>query len=306
MKIDINHIKDYLTKETLKFEYHGDASLEIEGFCPLSEFAPKCITWIKKIDNYRLTDIDSSFRLLIVADKKPDYKHEGYNLLIANNPKAVYFDILNKFFLPARKVGIAETALIETKTIGENVSIGHHCYISPDVVIGNNVTIKHNVTIECPTIIGDDCIIESGVVIGTFGYGYYEKGGRPQKVPDFGGVTIGNRVEIGANTCIVRGTLADTIIEDDVKIDNLCHIAHNAIIGARSYVIALSMIAGSSKIEHDAYIAPGAMIMNQLTIGNNSIIGMGAVVTKDVERNKVMAGVPAKVLRENIKQSEAI
>ena len=109
-------------------------------------------------------------------------------------------------------------------------------------------------------------------------------------------------MEIGANVCIARGTLADTIIECNVKIDNLCHIAHNVHIGKNCLVIAQSMLGGSSVLHDDVYVAPAAAIINQVEIGRNSLVGMGAVVTKSVEENKVVAGVPAKVLRDNKKR----
>jgi len=83
-----------------------------------------------------------------------------------------------------------------------------------------------------------------------------------------------------------------------VKIDNLCHIAHNVVIKENCNVIALSMLAGSVILEKNAYIAPGALVKNQLTIGENSLVGLGAVVIKNVEANKVVAGVPAKVIKD--------
>lgn len=166
--------------------------------------------------------------------------------------------------------------------------------------IGDNVVIKNNVSIEGKVIIGNNTIIHSGVVIGTDGFGYYQnEEGKNIKVPHYGGVVIGEYVEIGANTCIDRGTLDDTVIGNYVKIDNLCHIGHNCVIEDNSSIVALSMLGGSAEISKNSYIAPGVMIKNQLKIGENSLIGMGAVVTKDVEKNKVVAGVPAKVIREN-------
>lgn len=148
--------------------------------------------------------------------------------------------------------------------------------------------------------IGCNTIIHSGVVIGTDGFGYFDnEDGLHEKVEHFGGVSIGDNVEIGANTCIDRGTLDDTYIGNNVKIDNLCHIAHNVTIEENSMVIALSMLGGSSTLKKNVYIAPGVMVMNQVTIGERSLAGMGAVVIKDVQNNKVVIGVPAKELREN-------
>jgi len=302
VKICVSDILEYLSDNGFDYDYSGSDSLFVDGFCSLSERRPGSITWIKKIVEFDLSSIADPSSLLIVSNSPlANNDISKYNLIITDNPKAIYFEILKQFFAPIRNLpGIAPTAVVETSRIGRNVSIGHNCYISKDVTIGNNVTIKNNVVIECPTSIGDDCIIESGVVIGASGYGYYTHGDKqPRKVPDYGGVTIGDRVSIGANACIVRGTLSDTIIEDDAKIDNLCHIAHNARIGARSYVIALSMVAGSTVIEEDVYIAPGAMIMNQITVGKNSQVGMGAIVARSVEPNKIIVGLPARVVKEN-------
>ena len=302
MTIDITEIVSLLKKERMAYEYHGNRKLSISGFSPLSDPKPNTITWIKKIDNYSLDQIDSNLGLLIVVDSLPvDTSVQDYNLIVTKDPKATYFEILNTFFVVSERYpSVSPSAIVETSLVGDNVIIGHNCYICSEAKIGSNVTIMNNVVIECPTVIGNDCIIESGTIIGTRGYGYYTTHEKEiRKVPDFGGVVIGNRVEIGANVCIARGALADTIIEDDVKIDNLCHIAHNVHIGARCYVVALSMLAGSSSVEEDAYIAPGSMIMNQKTVGRNSFVGLGAVVLDDVEPNKVVVGVPARAIREN-------
>jgi len=292
----------FLSNEKLEHEFIGDNSLIVSSFCSVFEVKPKCITWIRSIESFDLSTINDPVNLLIVTDDKPEnYDTTGYNMIITSNPKAIYFEIIKRFFpTSVNAPGIAATAVVETKNIGSNVSIGHNSYICEDVTIGNNVLIKHNVVIECPTTIGNDCIIESGVAIGPIGYGYYTLEDKtPRKVPDYGGVRIGDRVSIGANTCIARGTLSDTIIEDDAKIDNLCHIAHNARIGARSYIIALSMVAGSTVIEEDVYIAPGAMVTDNITVGKNSMVGLGAIVAKSVEPNKIIVAPPARVVKEN-------
>jgi len=298
----INEILSFLSDENHVFEFIGETSVEINDFCPISQQKPNCISWIRSVDLFDISAIKSPESMLFVVDKHPvEYNLSGYNLIITNDPRAVYFEILKRFFPPEDNTpGISTTSVVETGNIGSNVSIGHNCYICGDVIIGDNVVIKHNVVIECPATIGNDCVIESGAIIGAAGYGYYTLGDKqPRKVPDYGGVRIGNRVSIGANTCIVRGTLSDTVIEDDVKIDNLCHIAHNTRIGARSYVIALSMVAGSTVIEEDVYIAPGAMIMDNITIGENTMVGMGAIVAKSVEPNKIIVAPPARVIKEN-------
>ena len=301
MKIAVNEILTFLSGKNLKHEFSGDSSMEVGGFCPISTQKPGCISWIRSVEVFSLAGISSPADLLVIIDKKPDdFDISGYNLIITDDPKAVYFEILKRFFPPRQNTpGIAATSVVETKNIGSNVFIGHNCYICEDVTIGDNVTIMHNVVIECPATIGNDCVIESGVIIGSMGYGYFtDKEKRPVKVPDYGGVKIGNRVDIGSNTVIARGTLSDTIIEDDVKIDHQSAIGHNVRIGARSYIIA-SMLGGSCVIEEDVYIAPGAVTMDHITIGKNAMVGLGAVVARSVEPGKIIVGLPARVVKEN-------
>jgi UDP-3-O-[3-hydroxymyristoyl] glucosamine N-acyltransferase LpxD len=302
MNLSIGDITGYLDGQKLNYQYSGKQSLLVSGFCSLSNLKRNSVTWIKKLCNFDIGSMDKSLDLLIITDNAgtDESSTNGYNVITCGNPKQLFFSILARFFAEPQKAAISPASTVETREIGSNVSIGHNCFICKDVVIGNNVIIRNNVVIECKTVIGENTVIGSGVVIGTDGFGYYKDGqGINRKVPHFGGVLIGRDVEIGANTCIDRGTLDDTVIEDNVKIDNLCHIAHNVHIKENVFVIALSMIAGSAVLEKNAYIAPGALVINQATVGENSLVGMGAVVVKSVEAGKVVAGVPARVLRDN-------
>lgn len=300
---DIKTIQNYLESERLSFSFMGNHQMMIEGFSPLKAPKEKTITWIKEPSKFDLTSLKDFKELLIVTTFEGQnlYKESGQSFIFCKDPKEVFFMILTAFFQTKTYTsGIHPTAVVESDQIGENVHIGCHTYIGKSVVIGDNVVIKNNVSIEGKVSIGENTLIHSGVVLGSDGYGYFkDQNNINQKVPHFGGITIGHDVEIGANTCIDRGTLDNTIIEDYVKIDNLCHIGHNVVIEEQAMVIALSMLGGSSKLEKKAYVAPSASIMNQIVIGENSLVGMGAVVNKNVEKNKVVAGVPARVIKEN-------
>jgi UDP-3-O-[3-hydroxymyristoyl] glucosamine N-acyltransferase len=146
-------------------------------------------------------------------------------------------------------------------------------------------------------ILGKNTFIGENCSIGNDGFGYIQDENKKWiKFPHYGDVVIGDDVEIGNNVCIDRGTLSNTIIGNGVKIDNLVHIAHNVEIGENTLIIAQTMIGGSSKIGKDCWISPSTSIKNGINIGDNVLIGMGAVVLKDVENNKVMVGNPAKEL----------
>lgn len=300
MKICVKDICSFLRENKVEFHYSGNEQAIVTCFAPLKALKENAVTWMKTVNKEGIEEIDKYKNLLLIAPEGFLSKYKmRLNVIECKNPKAVFFKILEYFFKEKEVDTISSTATVLTTNIGKNVSIGNYTFINEEVVIGDNVSIGNNVSIECPVKIGDNSIIHSGVVIGTDGFGYYKEDGIYYKVPHFGGVIIGDRVEIGANTCIDRGTMEDTCIGNDVKIDNLCHIAHNVKIKDRSMVIALSLLGGSVVLEEGVYVAPGALVMNQIQVGEGSLIGMGSVVTKNIEKNKVVVGVPAKVIREN-------
>ena len=132
-------------------------------------------------------------------------------------------------------------------------------------------------------------------MIGGCGFGtYLDEEGHPELVPHPAGVTIGDHVKIFANTCIVRGCLSDTIIEDHAMVDNLCHIAHNVHLHENVQVAACSEISGSATIGRDSWIAPGVTILNGIHVGENVYTGIGSNLVKDVPDHTLVYGNPAK------------
>lgn len=181
----------------------------------------------------------------------------------------------------------------ETAVIGENVVIESGCHIHANVVIEPNVVLHKG------TVIGEDSLIRSCTSIGGDGFGFERlDNNKPIKFPHLGRVIVGKNVEIGSCTAIARGTLSDTVIEDDVKIDNLVHVAHNVLIKKGAFVIACAEISGGVIVEEGAWIAPNSSTHQKIRIGKGSIVGLGAVVTKDIEDKTIWAGNPAKKLRE--------
>ena len=117
-------------------------------------------------------------------------------------------------------------------------------------------------------------------------------------IPHIGNVVLGNNVEIGNNSCIDRAVLGSTILHDNVKVDNLVHIAHGVVIGKNSLIIANAMVAGSATIGEHVWVAPSASILNKKSIANNAVIGMGAVVLKNVNEGETIIGNPGKPLNK--------
>ena len=297
--VTFQEIITFLDKKQMVYGFKGDVHRNVAGFCSLKQQRSNCLMWIKTLDALEGEQLRYKDNALLVTPEQLSGE-EAPNQIITDQPKAVFFSIIEYFWKETSEPGIASTAVVETDKIGENVSIGHHCYIGQDVSIGDNTVIEHGVIIDGDVTIGANCLIHSGVVIGTDGFGFFvnQSDGMPVKVEHFGGVEIGNEVEIGANTCVDRGTIDNTIIRDRVKIDNLVHIAHNVVIGEGSMVVALSLLGGSAELGVRSYVAPGVMIKNQIHLGEGAFAGMGAVVIDDIPAGMVAAGVPATVIRK--------
>lgn len=279
-----------------KVSFSGNEQGCIGGFCSITNLKENCITWVKRIDSETTQLLREVKGLLIVSQSI--IPEVDADFLLTDNPKKVFFEILNHFWGEENKPYIGKTSIVKGQ-LGENVIIGEHCFIDEGVIIGEGSILEHNIVLKSGTSIGKECIIHSGVVIGTDGFGFFKNDDDSWgKVPHFGGVIIGNCVEIGANTCIDRGTIENTEIGDNVKIDNLCHIAHNVKIQENSLVIAGAIICGSAYLGKNAYIAPGGIVRNQCKLGENSFVGLGGVVVNDVGKNVLVAGVPAKKIRD--------
>lgn len=177
----------------------------------------------------------------------------------------------------AANVVIGEHCVIGAGTeIGAGTVIGDHCVLGTDCLLRANVTLYHDV------VLGERVRIHSGSVIGADGFGFAPDKGQWHKIAQLGGVRIGNDVEIGANTCVDRGALGDTVIGDHVILDNQIQIAHNVQIGAGTAIAACSGIAGSTRIGARCTIAGGVGIAGHLDICDGVHIAAMALISKSI------------------------
>ena len=151
------------------------------------------------------------------------------------------------------------------------------------------------------TKIGKGSIIQPGAVIGSDGFGFVKVNGNNIKIEQIGNVIIEEEVEIGANTCIDRGTIGDTIIKKGTKIDNLVHIAHNDIIGENCFIVAQTGISGSVEVGDNTTLAGQVGVAGHLKIGNNVIIAARSGVTNDVPDGSKMSGYPLREHMEDLR-----
>ncbi len=223
------------------------------------------------------------------------------NWIVVKQPRLTFSIILKLFFIKKDKFGfIADSAHIHptVKLDKTKVIIGHNVVIEQNTTIGDYVQIGANTVIKNNTKIGNQVKIGSNNTIGGIGFGYEEnENGEFDLIPHIGNVILSEKVEIGNNTCIDRAVMGSTILNENVKVDNLVHIAHGVKIGKNSVIIANAMIAGSVIIGENVWVSPSSSIIQKVNIGDNSLIGMGSVVIKTVEESIIVAGVPAKKIK---------
>ena len=278
----------------------GDGSCQIESVATLKNAAAKQISFLTNslyIEQLANTGAYAVILTEELIDKCP------VNALVVSNPHAAYAKIATLLSPPAYpRQGHHPSAVIAPDTkvhpdsfIGPNVHIGQNCVIEEGVSIGANTVIGNdcyvgkdtvilaNVTIVGKTRIGQRGLFHPGVVIGADGFGQAYDDGAWLKVPQLGGVRIGNDVEIGANTTVDCGALEDTVIEEGVKLDNQIQVAHNVRIGAHTVIAAATAIAGSVTIGKHCMIAGAVAIAGHLTIADNVVITGMSMVTSSID-----------------------
>jgi UDP-3-O-[3-hydroxymyristoyl] glucosamine N-acyltransferase len=242
--------------------------------------------------------------------------------LEVKNPHAAYAIIAQKFypkdkFIPkvspnaevpdkyklSNKIRIDPFVVIEENAIiDDNVWIGSGSYIGKGVKIGYGTRIHSNVSLECAEI-GKNVLLYSGVRVGQSGFGFAPTAQGHVVIPQVGKVVIGNNVEIGANSCIDRGSYGPTIIGEGTFIDNLVHIAHNVKIGKYCAIAGQVGIAGSTRIEDYCMFGGQVGIGGHITIGKGTQAGGQAGITKDLKEGSKVSGTPAIPLSQYHRQS---
>ncbi|MBL7884165.1 MAG: UDP-3-O-(3-hydroxymyristoyl)glucosamine N-acyltransferase [Bacteroidia bacterium] len=282
-------------------EYIGDKAALVKELIQLEarNQNENALYWCSDKNIKQLKDIEKGVVVCSTLVKSIGIK-KSCNYLIVDSPRLAFQKIILEFFYQKPVASISDRASIHSSVqLKKNVSVGPNVLIEENCIVGENTSIGANSVILRNTIIGNNVQIGCNNTIGGVGFGYERnEKGEFELIPHIGNVIIRDRVEIGNNTCIDRAVLGSTLIEENVKVDNLVHIAHGVVIGRNSLVIANSMIAGSVVVGENVWIAPSTSVINKCTIEDNAFVGMGAVVLKSVASNTVVVGNPARVLNK--------
>lgn len=294
--VTLQEIETFLKQEKLEYRVQVAGEVTVQGFSSLDHYQPGTLTWIKSADRWNAGMPELS---LCIVQEGVDISLP--NQIICHNSKAVFFSLIEHFFaVQEEEEPIGRNTVIGSHVrLGRNVRIGHNCSITGDVVIGDDTVISDNVVIKNRVRIGKRCTIQALTMIGEDGFGAYEEENhRKVMIRHYGGVTIGDDVFISSHVDIERGTIDDTYIGDGTKIAPCTLIAHNSRVEKDAMLIC-SHLYGSVHVGENSWVV-GSIVKNQCNVGDNTIIGIGSAVTRDIEDGKVAVGIPAKVIRENI------
>ncbi|MCC6797994.1 MAG: UDP-3-O-(3-hydroxymyristoyl)glucosamine N-acyltransferase [Candidatus Hydrogenedentes bacterium] len=288
----------------------GDSATRITGLNGIRDAGPTELTFLadKHYERFLTASLAGA---IIVPNGTPS---NGKTVIAVSNPRLAVFAILKHLEAELAVVppGVHPTAYVApTATLGVGISLGPYssvgdgtvladgvnihasAHIGRNCVIGRQAVIYQNVTIGDRVTVGNECIIQPGAVVGADGFGYTEQNGEQIRIPQVGTVILGDRVEVGANSCIDRATFGATIIGSGSKIDNLVQIGHNVQLGRNCIVCGNAGIAGSTVLGDNVTIGAAAGANGHIEIGTGAKVAANAGVTKSVAPGAIVSGFPA-------------
>ncbi|MEE2947184.1 MAG: UDP-3-O-(3-hydroxymyristoyl)glucosamine N-acyltransferase [Verrucomicrobiota bacterium] len=290
-------------------EVVGNGDIKLIGFAQADVAKPGDLTFAEDEKFFRLAEQSEASAILATDQFSSDNK----TVIRVKNARVAFARVL-PFLFPEKQFGpgthpsavIAESAQVDGTAhigpncvIGENAVIGHQAILEANCILGDQsslgqaVRLFPNVTIYPQSRIGDRVRIHSASVVGSDGYGYVFDEGHHRKIPQIGGVVIGNDVEIGSSVTIDRGALGNTEIGDGTKIDNLVQIGHNVVIGKHCLIVAQTGIGGSTQIGEFSTLAGQVGVIGHITIGPKAVIASKSAVMSSLEGGKQYMGIPA-------------
>jgi len=306
--------------EKFGLELRGDADAPVKGVAPIADARPGQLAFYSTERNsaaFKILPIEvlknTRATVILVQPEQAANAPRGATLLITESPRGNIVKILGEIYREPPRYGISRNATIargvffrnkRTVYVGQYATIERGAVIEADVKIYPGAYIGKNVTIGRGTIvqtgahienatIGAECVINAGAVIGKDGFGYTRQDGHNVFIPHVGRVVLGDRVSVGANTCIDRGAMTDTMVGDGTKIDNLCQIAHGVVIGCECFLASGVGIAGGCVLGDRVLLGGHVGLANGVKIGNDASVGANSGVFRNVPDGASHMGYPA-------------
>jgi UDP-3-O-[3-hydroxymyristoyl] glucosamine N-acyltransferase len=273
--------------DALGGELRGDATLSIERLSPLQNAQPDALSFLSH-PKYQQELAASRAGCVIVSPAMSEAAAARGACIVTPDPY-LYFARLTQLWKASHARPEAErihpSAVVHPETLVDPTArIGALCVIERGARIGAGTVLKSRVTVSEDCTIGERCLLHPGVVIGADGFGLAPSKEGWVKIEQLGAVRIGNDVEIGANTCIDRGALDDTVLEDGVKLDNLIQIGHNVRVGRNTAMAGCVGVAGSATIGANCTFGGGAIVLGHLSVADNVHVSAATVVTRSIRK----------------------
>ncbi len=271
--------------EQLGGELLAPPDVDIHSLAPLESAQADQISFLSH-PKYQAQLAASQAACVIVSPAMREAAVQRGGCIVTDNPY-LYFARLTRLWRQHHprhaSTGIHSSAVVDPQAqVHPSARIGPQCVVEAGARIGAHTVLSSRVTVGFDCVVGERCILHSGVVIGADGFGFAPHAGTWEKIEQLGAVQIGNDVEIGANTCIDRGALSDTIIEDGVKLDNLIQIGHNVRVGKHTAMAGCVGVAGSATIGAHCTVGGGAVVLGHLTLADGVNISAASVVTRSI------------------------
>ncbi|MBA3069673.1 MAG: UDP-3-O-(3-hydroxymyristoyl)glucosamine N-acyltransferase [Hyphomonas sp.] len=292
----------------------GDATLEITGVASADTAGKGELAFIEG-DNAGQVEFSAGLELVVVGEAARSRLPVGIACLVARQPRQAHSKIARALFKP-RYLGPADSLAISPSArvhsgaviypgavicsgaaVGEGTVIGPNAVIGPGVQIGRHGSIGAGASVNC-ALLGDFVTLLAGARIGETGFGVIPGPDGLEDAPHFGRVILQDHVTIGANTCIDRGVFADTIIGERTKIDNLCQIAHNVVLGRSVIVAAFGGVSGSVRVGDGSRLGGRVGIADHVVVGEGVSLAGSSGLFRDVAPGETWGGTPAKPIRE--------
>jgi len=298
----------------------GDVDKPISGVTSLTQAGPSDLGLL--VDSrYSHSAGESAAGAILVSSKLENTLGPARSRVVVEDARRALPTILEHFYSdPSPPPGRHETAVIaedvklgaggsvgpyvvieENVVIGEGTTLHAHVVVRAGARLGRNVTLHPHVVVYPYVQLGDRVVLHAGVCVGVDGFGYTHSEEGLEQIPHVGVCVIGDDVEIGANSCVDRGSIGRTELEPQVKLDNLVHIAHNVTVGARTVMAAQVGIAGSTHVGADTMWGGQAGAMDHISVGDGAQVAGRTGLTEDVPAGSRMGGFPARSLKDFLK-----